>query len=539
MNHDSARLAEEAVAEERLGNWSAAVALYDAAYRAAWTGGDAAALLDVVTRLGHCFRQAGEAELAEEHFELVLHLAGHRDDDTYAARALNGLGILKHEHGDIEGAEATYLRAHEAAIRAGHENVIGEIEQNLGITANIRGDLEQALARYLSALDHLRRARNEQACARAYNNLGMLHVDLRRLGEADAYFQSALALCERFNDVVMAGFVHINRAELFLARGEAERARSSCDEAFEIASRLNDGAGRAEALKFYGIIYRETQRPHLAETHLRQAIQAADECRNPLLEAEANRELALVLRAQERNGEALEALNRAHCLFSGLQAKQDQADVGRRISQLETDFLSLVRFWSESIEAKDRYTHGHCDRVAEYACRLAAEVGLPGWELVWFRMGAFLHDVGKTEVPAEILNKAGRLTAEERALMERHPVAGDEMLAAVAFPWDVRSMVRSHHERWDGAGYPDGLAGEAIPQAARILRLADVFDALTTARSYRDPLTPDEALRLMEEDEGSFDPVVFAAFLRIYPEISRHARAACADAGDYGAAATG
>ena len=105
-------------------------------------------------------------------------------------------------------------------------------------------------------------------------------------------------------------------------------------------------------------------------------------------------------------------------------------------------------------------------------------------------MGAFLHDVGKTEVPEEILNKPGRLTDEERATMERHTVIGDEMLAPVEFPWDIRPMVRSHHERWDGRGYPDGLAAEAIPRSARILRLADVVDALTTARSYRAPLTP-------------------------------------------------
>jgi hypothetical protein len=90
--------------------------------------------------------------------------------------------------------------------------------------------------------------------------------------------------------------------------------------------------------------------------------------------------------------------------------------------------------------------------------------------------------------------------------MERHTVIGDEMLAPVEFPWDIRPMVRSHHERWDGGGYPDGLAGEAIPFSARILRVADVFDALTTARSYRRRLTPEEALALMEGDEGSFDP---------------------------------
>jgi putative nucleotidyltransferase with HDIG domain len=272
-------------------------------------------------------------------------------------------------------------------------------------------------------------------------------------------------------------------------------------------------------MKYYGIIHRNVGKLHLAETYLRQGIQIAHDARFPLVEAESGRELALVLRALNRNREALDALNRSHTLFTWLQAKTDQADINERIGQLETDFLSLVRFWGESIEAKDRYTSGHCERVAEYACRLAGEAGIGEREMVWFRMGAFLHDLGKTEVAEEILNKPGRLTDEERAAMERHPVIGDEMLAPVEFPWDIRPMVRSHHERWDGRGYPDALSGDRIPLPARILRVADVFDALTTARSYRRRLTPQEALAIMEDDVGSFDPGIFSIFKAVFPEF--------------------
>ena len=267
------------------------------------------------------------------------------------------------------------------------------------------------------------------------------------------------------------------------------------------------------------MIYRESGKLHLAEIHLQRAIGIASPA-YPLLEAQAQREMARVLRLQGRNRQALEALNRSHALFTSLQARPDLADIDQRVAELEVDFLSLVRFWGESIEAKDRYTLGHCARVADYACRIAERAGLTERDLVWFRMGAFLHDVGKTEVPEEILNKPGRLTDEERAIMERHTVIGDEMLAPVEFPWDIRPMVRSHHERWDGSGYPDGLAGEEIPRSARIMRIADVFDALTTARSYRRPLTPEEALAIMQDDAGSFDPELFGIFLDLYPEFA-------------------
>ncbi|HET7462881.1 MAG TPA: HD domain-containing phosphohydrolase, partial [Longimicrobium sp.] len=470
-------------------------------------------------------RQADALPESFEMLELAATLAQLRDDCWRAARAWNGIAILHHEMGDLERAERTYSLAREHAVAAHDERVVGEIEQNLGILDNIRGNLQAALEHYRAGLHHLQKAGYERGCARALNNLGMLHIDLGNLDEADRHFTLALEICDRIGDIVTAGAIHINRTELYLALRQPDRARASCDEGFEIASRLHDHTRRGEALKFYGIIYRETGKLHLAEIHLNQAIEIA-RGREQLLEAETQRELALVLRAQARNREALEALNRAHALFTGLQARPDQDDINERINKLENDFLSLVRFWGESIEAKDRYTSGHCERVAGYACRLAAEVGITEREMVWFRMGAFLHDLGKTEVPEEILNKPGRLTEEERAIMERHPVTGDEMLAPVEFPWDIRPMVRSHHERWDGHGYPDRLSGDDIPLSARILRIADVFDALTTARSYRRRLSPREALELMEADVGSFDPEIFAVFREIFPEIVGTAEAA-------------
>ncbi|HEY0038436.1 MAG TPA: HD domain-containing phosphohydrolase, partial [Longimicrobium sp.] len=436
-----------------------------------------------------------------------------------AGRALNGLGVLAQDERDPVRAAELYERANELGRQAGDEVLIGETEQNLGILANIRGDHDEALQRYQSALLHLERAGSVRGRISSLNNLGMLHVDLQQLEQADEYFQRALQICEEVGDVVHAGVVHINRAELFLVRGELDRARASCDEGFEIFSRLDDERRQAEALKFYGVIYRESGKLHLATIHLQRAVEIARND-NPLLEAETQREMARVLRLQGRNRQALEALNRSHALFTSLQARPDLAEVDSRVADLEQEFLGVVRVWGESIEAKDRYTLGHCARVADYACRIAERAGMMDRELTWFRMGAFLHDVGKTEVPEEILNKPGRLTGEERATMERHTVIGDEMLAPVEFPWDIRPMVRSHHERWDGRGYPDQLAAEAIPRSARILRLADVFDALTTARSYRAPLTPEQALGIMRDDQGSFDPELFQIFLDLYDEFA-------------------
>ncbi|MGH7636527.1 MAG: HD-GYP domain-containing protein, partial [Gemmatimonadaceae bacterium] len=175
-----------------------------------------------------------------------------------------------------------------------------------------------------------------------------------------------------------------------------------------------------------------------------------------------------------------------------------------------------VRHYAQNIESKDAYTLGHCERVADLACAIANDMGFDETTMFWFRVGALLHDVGKIVVPPEILNKAGPLTPEERKIMESHPMAGVELMRDVEFPWDVLPMIRGHHERWDGHGYPDRLAGEAIPLSARMLCVADVYDALTTDRPYRKAFDMADALKLMEADSGrAFDPTILGRFLRI------------------------
>ncbi|HWK89550.1 MAG TPA: tetratricopeptide repeat protein, partial [Longimicrobium sp.] len=284
----TADLLARAAHEEMRGRWPAAVDLYTEAYRATIAQKDPQALGEVVIRLGHCLRQAGNPAAAAETLELAAEMAERWQDLGQAARALNGLAILHQRAGEIDEAEAIYYRAREYVLRIGDRRGLGEIEQNLGTLDNTRGNLEAARQHYLDGLEHLEAAGIERPIAAALNNLGMLHIDLRRFDDAGRYFERALALAERLGDVVTAGAIHINRTELFLEQGEPHLARMSCDEGFEIASRLGDQSRRAEALKFYGIIYRHLKKLHLALSHLNQAIEASMG-REPLLEAEAQR----------------------------------------------------------------------------------------------------------------------------------------------------------------------------------------------------------------------------------------------------------
>lgn len=169
---------------------------------------------------------------------------------------------------------------------------------------------------------------------------------------------------------------------------------------------------------------------------------------------------------------------------------------------------------ARTIDAKSPWTAGHSERVTSIALALGEWIGLPEPELERLYRGGLLHDIGKIGIPGEILDKAGPLTEDERAIIETHPVVGARILTPVTPYADVLGMVRGHHERWDGTGYPDQLAGEAIPRLARILSVADVYDAISSARPYRDRMPHNAVLAIIRQGIGtSFDPAVATAFL--------------------------
>jgi len=182
--------------------------------------------------------------------------------------------------------------------------------------------------------------------------------------------------------------------------------------------------------------------------------------------------------------------------------------------------LRTIEALSLAIEAKDHNTHAHLRRVQTYALQIGRDMGLSNSELSAIRAAAMLHDIGKLAVPEQILSKPGRLTPEEFDKMKIHPVVGAEILARVHFPYPVVPIVRSHHEKWDGSGYPDGLKGELIPAGARILSAVDCFDALTSERPYRRAISPDEAMAHLKAESGrSYDPRVVNGLARRYREL--------------------
>lgn len=198
--------------------------------------------------------------------------------------------------------------------------------------------------------------------------------------------------------------------------------------------------------------------------------------------------------------------------------KQERA----RTEQLRASYMATVRALANAVERRDAYTGKHAERVAAYGLEIARAAGLRLAEDPEIEFGFLLHDVGKVGVPDAILFKPAPLDDAERALMERHPVIGHEILREIDFLGEAKAVVRSHHERWDGKGYPDGLAGDEIPAAARIFAVADTLDALTTDRPYRPGMTFAVARGILREGRGTqFDPAAVDAYDQVPDERLR------------------
>src|SRR5437899_8534756 len=215
---------------------------------------------------------------------------------------------------------------------------------------------------------------------------------------------------------------------------------------------------------------------------------------------------------------------RSYQVYLGkLEAEKKQVEIEKQhVEDVASLHVRTIEALALAIEAKDHTTHKHLQRVRVFAVAIAQRLGLSEDEIEALRAAALLHDIGKLAVPEHIINKPGKLTPEEFEKMKIHPIVGSEILERVAFPYPVAPIVRSHHERWDGTGYPEGLAGEGIPIGARILSAVDCLDALASDRQYRRALPLDEAMAKVKEKSGTwFDPKIVTILESRYIELER------------------
>lgn len=202
---------------------------------------------------------------------------------------------------------------------------------------------------------------------------------------------------------------------------------------------------------------------------------------------------------------------------------QQQEELDKRKKNIEEMSLQLMQMLSTTIEAKDEYTKGHSHRVAEYSVLIARELGWNEKELSNLKNAAHLHDIGKIAIPDTILNKPSKLSEEEFSIIKEHTIIGANILKNISLIDHVQEIVRNHHERYDGNGYPDGLKGKEIPLHARIVTVADSYDAMSSQRIYRNQLPPEKIIQELENNKGTqFDPEITDIFLKLLREDRIH-----------------
>jgi putative nucleotidyltransferase with HDIG domain len=203
----------------------------------------------------------------------------------------------------------------------------------------------------------------------------------------------------------------------------------------------------------------------------------------------------------------------------GVQSHRTKLAHLEGVQRLNSAMMHTIEAVSIALEKRDPYTAGHQKRVAALSIAIAQEMGFSEDRIEGIRLGSMVHDIGKISVPAEILNRPGRLSPDEFGIIKAHPEAGYDILKGVDFPWPIAQMIIQHHERMDGTGYPYGLKGEEIAEEARILAVADVVEAITSHRPYRPSLGTKTALEEIEHGRGSaYDPAVVDACIRLFRE---------------------
>ena len=517
--HACIRTAQEA---ERAGRPREAREHFESALMALTRPDEAELAAKLLRWIAWALTNEGDPEAALDCLEAGEAVAAANGDEFALASVLNTRAGTLFGLGRLDEAEELFERVQRLAVSVGDLKLEAIAHQNLGTVARIRGDVELALERFKASLASYEALGEVTYVGPLLNNIGRLQLEFFDDAEAERTLFRARELCRAQGDRHHLILVEVNRSRVMLRAGEALRALRTAEDARALASETGEETWLHEILLVSGMAHQQLGNPEIALGFLDRAAELCRKREEPKVLADVILEQARALRVIGRNRDTLVRLNEARQLFERLRARRDLENVSERFSELEAAFLQIVREWGESIESKDAYTQGHCSRVADYACMLAQAVGFPHDEMMWFRMGALLHDVGKVSVPLAILNKTGKLDDDEWSVMSRHPVYGVELLEGIEFPWDVRPMVRHHHERWDGTGYPDRIAGESIPFEARILTIADIYDALTTTRSYRAAFSHERAMDILASEIGqSVDPDLFEVFAReVAPQIA-------------------
>ena len=469
---------------------------------------------ETFTQIGQLLAKQGDFDRALGYVQRAIGANRRLKNDKGTCKALRNLGVIYLELGEFDEAEVNYGQAIELAQKIGDEILYADLVNNLGAIMNMKGNRDKALDYYTESLKIYENNHQIRKSAYTKNNVAITLLEQGKNDEAFAYFQDAYATAEQIKDGSLALIVDINLADLFLKKGDLTKAKVHCQkaDAYLQEARLVNG-NLVEVKRIAGKIAQADNNHDVALEFFNSALEISRQVGTRFLEADVLLERGKLLRTINRHFDALGDLEASYQIYANLKAEGRREHTEQIISSIENLYLEIFESMAREVDLKDPYTKGHSDRVASLSLLLGRELGLPTSLLKTLVAAALLHDIGKIKVDDSILKKAGKLTADEYRQIMKHPEYGVEQLRAKELPWDVKPLILHHHEKLDGTGYPLGLKGEDIPLGAKIIGVADVFDALTSDRVYRPAYAVAAALELMNGDVGlAFDPVIFKCF---------------------------
>ncbi len=506
---------EKGRALAKMGRYSEAVAEYEKLLQYNQDKASLPRRAEVFLEIGQLLAKQGELESALGYVHRGLAAFRRMNHHEGICKSLRNLGVIYIELGEFEDAEIAYNEAIEMASGDNQRILYADLNNNLGAIKNMKGDWEGALSCYNISREVYEQENEVRKTAYTINNIGITLLEEEQFEQALKNFISALRVSESIKDASLSLILSINLTDLYIMRNDIEEAKRYCHNAtLYLDSENLKNSQLAETLKLAGRISLLEKDYDAALNHFDEALEICRELGLQYFEAEVLYEKGNLFLQSERQMEALQLLESSLQIFSQMEAtgKADKAE--SLINSIEELYLRIFESMAFKVDQKDHYTKGHSDRVAKLSLILAKELHLPDGEVKALVAGSLLHDIGKIDVPDEVLKKRGRLTTEEYETIKNHPDAGIRRLSGIKFPWEIIPLIRHHHERYDGKGYPAGLAGELIPLGARIICVADVFDALTSERPYREAFSPQKALDVMKREMGTaFDPLILETLI--------------------------
>lgn len=470
---------------------------------------------ETFTQVGQLLAKQGDYDRALGYLQRAIGAYRRLKDNAGICRALRNLGVIYVQLGEFEEAEITYDEAIELANEIEDRLLYADMVNNLGTIMNMKGSWERALELYRESHQIYREVGEIRKSAYTENNIGITLNERGHPDEALQYFENAYRTGQSIKDSALTLIIDINLADLHLKLGELERAQRHCIRAEKHLTDADMVNGHlVEVRKIAGIIARVEGDHETAMQYLNDALEIGRQIGAQFLEADVLLERGILFREMDRLFDALGDLESSYHLYASLKAEGRREQTEETIGSIERLYLSVFNDMAQQVDQKDPYTKGHSDRVASLALLLGRELGLRTSQLKTIVAASLLHDIGKIKIDDQTLKKKGRLSKEEFEHIKGHPQLGVDLLAGKEFPWDIKPLILHHHEKLSGAGYPHGLSGDDIPLGARIICIADVFDALTSDRVYRSAYDAETALSIMAEESGSsFDSVLLTTFI--------------------------